>query len=233
MDTSRRTATLVGSLFLVSNATFLFGAFFLVEPILSSPDYLTLVSASRAQVVLGALLEFSNGIAYLGIAILVFPLLNPRFRSLALGYVGFRIIEFVMQTLSDISPLALVSISEEFVRTGGVDAASYQAMGTLLISQRFWAFQMVTISLVLGAWIFYSMLYRSKLIPRFLSIWGLVGATSVFLIFLLDAFGIPQGPVGVLSLLMLSNELFLGVWLIVKGFDSAAVAAAVPGGAPA
>jgi hypothetical protein len=230
MDMNRRTATLVGSFFLVSNVTFLVGAFFFVEPILGSPDYLTLVSQSRAQVVLGALLEFSNGIAYLGIAILMFPILNPRFRSLAIGYVGFRIIEFVMQTLSDISPLALVSISEEFVRGGGADAGSYQAMGTLLISQRYWSFQMVTISLVLGAWIFYSMLYRSKLVPRFIAIWGLVGASSVFLIFLLDVFGIPQGPVGVLSLLMLSNELFLGVWLIVKGFEPSAGVAAVSGG---
>ena len=226
MDNSRRSATAVGALFLASNATFLLGAFFLVEPILGSPDYLTLISASRFQVVLGSLLEFSNGIAYLGIAILMFPILNPRFRSLALGYVGFRIIEFVMQTLSDISPLALVTISEEFVGSGG-DAASFQALGTLLISQRYWAFQMVTISLVLGAWVFYTMLYRSKLVPRFLSIWGLAGATSVFLIFLLDVFGIPQGVLGVLSLLMLTNELFLGIWLIVKGFNASALVSGV------
>jgi len=230
MDNSRRTATAVGALFLASNATFLLGAFLLVEPILGSPDYLTLISASRVQVVLGSLLEFSNGIAYLGIAILMFPILNTRFRSLALGYVGFRIIEFVMQTLSDISPLALVTISEEFVGSGGADAASFQALGTLLISQRYWAFQMVTISLVLGAWIFYCMLYRSELVPRFLSIWGLAGATSVFLIFLLDVFGVPQGVLGVLSLLMLTNELFLGIWLIVKGFNaSALVSGVVPG----
>jgi hypothetical protein len=224
---SRKIAIMVGAFFLLSNATFLLGAFGLVESILGSPDYLTLVSANRSQVVLGVLLEITNAVAYLGIAVLMFPLLKPRFESLALGYVGFRILEFVMQTLSDLSPLALVSMSEAFVDAGAPAGSSFQTVGTLLLANRYWAFQMVSILLGLGALLFYSMLYRSKLIPRFISAWGLLGALTVLTSTLLTMFAISISPAIelVIGLPMLLNELFLGVWLIVKGFNPAAVAA--------
>jgi hypothetical protein len=223
MSTNRKTAIIVGVLFLASNVTFLLGAFVLVEPILGAPDYLTLVSASRTQVVLGALLELVNGIAYIGIAVLVFPILRQRFESMALWYVAFRIIEFVMQTLSDISPLKLVRLSEEFVRAGAPESSSFQTLGTLLLAERYWAFQMVTIALILGALVFYYMLYRSRLIPRFISVWGLIAALAVLATAMLDTFGISPGVLEFLGVLMLLNELFLGVWLIVKGFNPSAI----------
>lgn len=222
MNPRKNVGRIVGALFLISNVVFLTGAFLLVEPILGAPDYLALISAKRAQVVVGALLEFSNAIAYLGIAVLVYPILRQRFPSMALMYVGFRLVEFVMQTLSDLSPLVLLTISEEFVGAGAAEALSLQAIGTLLVAQRAWAFQMVTLALVLGAFLLYPMLYQTKLVPRFISVWGLLGAAAVFVTFLLDVFGLPQGVVGILSILMLSNELFLGGWLIVKGFSPAA-----------
>ena len=150
MNSNRKTAIMVGALFLFSNVTFLLGAFVFVEPILGAPDYLTLASANKAQVVLGALLEIVNGIAYVGIAVLVFPILRVRFESMALWYVCFRIIEFVMQTLSDMSPLTLVKVSETYVEAGAQSSASIEAIGTLLLAGRYWAFQMVTFSLVLG-----------------------------------------------------------------------------------
>ena len=224
MNTSRKIAIMVGALFLFSNVTFLLGAFVFVEPILGAPDYLTLASANRTRVVLGALLELVNGVAYLGIAVLVFPILRQRFESMALWYVAFRIIEFVMQTLSDISPLSLVTLSEEFVRAGAPESSSFQALGTLLLAERYWAFQMVTIALVLGALMFYYMLYQSRLIPRFISVWGLIGALAVLATAMLDTFGISPGSLEFLGVLMLLNELFLGVWLIVKGFNPSAIA---------
>jgi hypothetical protein len=215
-----KTARIVGTLFLLSNATFILGAVAFVEPILGAPDYLTLVSANRAQVALGVVLELINGVAYVGIAVLMFPILRQRFESLALGYVGFRVTEFVMQTLADLSPLSLLSLSEEFVRAGAPADSSFQALGTLLLAERSWAFQMVSITFGLSALVFYSVLYQSKLIPRFISIWGLVGATAVLVNLVFDMFGVSIPNLG---FLMLLNELFLGVWLIVKGFNSSAI----------
>ncbi len=223
MTAHKKTAMAVGALFLFSNVTFLLGAFAFVEPILGAPDYLTLASANRAQVVLGALLELANGIAYVGIAVLVFPILRPRFESLALWYFGFRIIEFVMQTLSDLSATALVSLSGALAETGGASLSSFQASGALLLAGREWAFQMVTIALVLGALSFYYMLYQSRLIPRFISVWGLVAAIAVLATALIDMFGVSPGILEYLGVLMLLNELFLGVWLIVRGFSPSSI----------
>ena len=226
MNTNRKTARIVGALFLLSNVTFILGAVVFVEPVLGAADYLSQVSANRAQVILGVLLELINGVAYLGIAVLMFPVLKQRFESIALGYVGFRIIEFVMQTLSDLSPLALLVLSEEFVSAGAPEASSFQALGTLLLAERSGAFQMVSITFGLSALMFYTMLYRSKLIPRFISIWGLVGAALVLANTMLEMFSLTVPNLGVLMLL---NELFLGVWLIVKGFNSSAIASGSAG----
>ena len=218
MNTNRKTARIVGALFLTVNVAFLAGVLTL-ESTLGSPDYLAIVSAKRTQVVVGVLLELINAIAYVAIALLLFPILRGRFKSMALGFVGFRILEFAMQTLADLSPLSLLTLSEEFVNAGSPVASSFQTLGTMLLAERYWAFQLVSITFVLGAVLFYTMMYQSKLIPRFISIWGLLGTAVVLVNTFLDMLGVPPGNLGIVMLL---NELFLGVWLIVKGFNQPA-----------
>jgi hypothetical protein len=231
MNSYRKTASLVGAFFLASNVAFILGAVVFVESTLGASDYLILASENRAQVILGVLLELMNGIAYVGIAVLMFPILKHRNEGIALWYVGFRIVEFVMQIASDISPLSLVTLSEEFVRAGAPESSSFQALGALLLAQRFWAFQMLYLMLCLGALMFYYMLYQSRLIPRFISVWGLIGATLVLANTMLDVFGVNPGLGIVAGAPMLLNELFLGVWLIAKGFSSSAIAS-LPGRQP-
>jgi len=215
MNKNNKTARIVGALFLTVNVAFLAGVLTL-ESILGSADYLAIMSTKRTPVVLGVLLEIINAIAYVTIALLMFPILRKRFESMALGFVGFRILEFAMQTLADLSPLSLLTLSDEFVSAGAPAASSFQALGTMLLAERYWAFQMISITFVLGAVLFYIMMYQSKLIPRFISIWGLIGTAVVLANTVMDMLGVPPGNLGVIMLL---NELFLGVWLIVKGFN--------------
>ncbi|MBK9602828.1 MAG: DUF4386 domain-containing protein [Anaerolineales bacterium] len=221
MKTYRKTATLVGSAYLFSNITFIVGTIVMVESILGSPDYLNLMSASRAQVVLGVLLSFANGLAYVGIAVLLFPILKPRFESLALAYVGFRVVEFITQILADVSPLALLTLAGD---TGKVGAM--QELGTLLLAERFWAFQMLNLIFSLSALLLYVMLLRSRLIPGFISIWGLIAAVLVLFNTVLGWFnpGLGETLGMVTGLPMLLNEVFLGIWLIVRGFNPSAAA---------
>lgn len=77
-----------------------------------------------------------------------------------------------MQIASGLGPLLLLSLGEEFVGPGAPDASSFQALGALLVAERYWAFQMVSITFGIGALILYYMFYQSKLIPRFISVWG-------------------------------------------------------------
>lgn len=221
MKKYRKTATLVGLAYLFSNVTFILGAIVMLESVLGSPDYLSLIPASRAQVVLGVLLSFANGLAYVGIAALLFPILRLRFESLALAYVGFRVVEFITQILADVSPLALLTLVGDTNQTGTV-----QGLGALLLAQRFWAFQMLTLIFSLSALLLYGMLLRSRLIPGFISIWGLIAAALVLLNTVLGWFSPDLGEsLGMVTgLPMLLNEIFLGIWLLVRGFNPPATA---------
>ena len=221
MKTYRKTATLVGSAYLFSNITFILGAIVMVESILGSPDYLSLILANRAQLVLGVLLSFINGLSYVGIAVLLFPILKRRFESLALAYVGFRVVEFITQILADVSPLALLTLAENTNQTGAV-----QGLGALLLAERFWAFQMLNLIFSLSALLLYAMLLRSRLIPGFISIWGLLAAALVLFNTVIGWFSPDLGETlgMVTGLPMLLNEVFLGIWLIVRGFSPSTTA---------
>ncbi len=222
MKSDIKTARIVGILFLTLMVSYSIGAFVLLDPNLNASDYLIRVSANRTQVIIGVLLELINGIAYIGIAVLMFPIFKQLSESMALGYVGFRVIEFAMQIASDIKSLSLLNISQEYMKAGATDASNFQALGTLLLAERFWANEMVFISYGLGALIFYCLLYKLKLIPRWLSLWGLIGAVLVLANIMLEIFGF--SPIGILGIQMGLNEIVLGVWLIVKGFNSSVVA---------
>ena len=219
MHSFRNTARYVGSFFIFSNVVFILGAVIFLEPVLGAPDYLQLASASRATVVTGVMLELLNAFAYLGIAVFMFPVLKRRYESLALGYIGFRILEFVMQILAELSPLALLNLSEAFLSAGAPADSYFQTIGAMLIAERHWAFQMISLTLGSGALLFYSMLYQLKLVPRFISMWGLLGAAIVLVNMLGDMLGANLPNLGYVMLL---NELTLGVWLIVKGFNKQA-----------
>lgn len=221
MNDLNKTARTVGALYLISNATFLIGSIALIETHLSAADYLVQVSTNSAQVILGSLLELINGVAYIGIAVLLFPILKHRFESMALGYVAFRIIEFVTQIAASVVPLLLVTLSEDSVRAG---APATQALGDLLLATRYWSFEILYLVFCLSALMLYYMLYQTQLVPRFISVWGLIGATLVLINTLFEILGVDLGTSisMVTGLPMLLNELFLGVWLIVKGFSPTA-----------
>lgn len=219
MQTNRRTAALVGSAFLFSNFTFILGTIVLVESILGSADNLSLITANRAQLILGVILSFANGLAYVGIAVLLFPLLKRRFESLALAYVGFRLVEWITQLLADVSPLALLTLVGQTQQAG-----TMQGLAAVLLAQRFWAFQMFNLIFSLSALLLYIMLLRTRLVPGFIAIWGWIAAALVLVNTVLGWF-LPEWGASlgmVTGLPMLLNEVFLGIWLIVRGFSPSA-----------
>jgi len=221
MNSIKTTSRIIGALFLTLMLAYTLGAILLVDPILDSPDYLGDISVNKVRVITGVFLELINGLAYVGIAVLVFPIIKQFNESLALGYLGFRLIEFAMQIVSDISPLILTTLSQEFLSAELTDTSSIQATGSLLLAQRYWANQMVFITYGLGAMIFYYVLYKTKLIPRFLSVWGLIGAPLVLINTILEIYGFNPGLF--LGAQMGLNEIVLGIWLVVKGFNPSVI----------
>jgi hypothetical protein len=227
MNSFRKSAMIVGVLFLTSTATMMLGSDELIGSILGDPDYLVNFSVNENQVIIGVLLELYCAVAVAGIAILMYPILKKQNEALSLGYVGFRIIEAVLIIFISISALSLLTLSREFVMAGAPDASYYQTFGTLLISASDWAFVMVWIVVGISGLMFCYLLYQSKLVPRVMSVLGLIGYALLLAIGLLDMFSLIDMLHGAEMILFLPGALFeiiLPIWLIVKGFNPSAIA---------
>jgi len=223
-NTYRKTAIIVGVLFLTAMVTSLLGGYWL-ESILSAADFLITVSANETQVIIGVLLELINGIAVVGIAVMMFPIFKKHDEALALGYVAFRVIEAVIIIAAVISPLTLIALSQEYLTVGAAEAAYFKSLGSSFLAVRAHLVGLLlAIFFSLGALLFYYLLYQSKLVPRWISVWGFIGAVLVLTWNLLETFGISISAGMILALPIISNEIFLGIWLIVKGFNSSAIA---------
>ena len=225
MDSNRKTAIIVGVLFIAATVgSSLY--YVILEPILNAPDYLVKVSENANQVIIGVLLYLIDNAAVVAIPIILFPILKKHNEALALGYVGSRIIESVTVIVGHISLLSLLTLSQEYVKSAATDASHFHALGALLLSVIDWSHLLsVEIVFAVTPLILNYLLFKSKLIPRFISVWGLIGAILLLAEGLLGMFGLgPTSEVSIFSLLILVQEMVFAVWLIVKGFNPSAIA---------
>lgn len=227
MDSNRKTAIIVGALFVTATVTAILGGPVLINSILNDGDYLTNVSANENQVLIGVLLELIVAGAVAGTAIALFPIFKNHNQALALGYVGGRILEGGIIIVGAIGALLLITLSRDYV-TGAPDASYFQTLGTLLLAVRDWTLLLgPNIVLSLNALMLSYLLYQSRLVPRFLSVWGLIGAPLILAAGLLIMFGVTPMVSTISALLIFPIALFemaLAIWLIAKGFNSSAIA---------
>jgi hypothetical protein len=194
-----------------------------VVPAVDDPEYLYKVAANRGQVIRGALFQFIMIPAYVGFALLLYPTLRKYNEGLALGFVGFRVMAGVFHFIGVIIlPLFLI-LSQEFLKAGAPDASYFQILGGLLREGRDLVNHVAMIlSLSLGGAMFYYIMYRSRLIPRWLSLWGLLGTALAILASLLLLFRYSDviTPLYIgLNLPMALEEMVLAIWLFLNGFE--------------
>jgi len=218
MDSNRKTAIIVGVLFLIATVIIIIGGIFFLS--IYEPDYLTAVSANENQVILGALLEMIATAAIVGIPIAMFPILKKHNEGLALGYVGTRIFEGLTIFLNTIILLSILALSQEFVNTVTPDASYFQTSGALLLAVRERISILVDFPFPLGAVIFNYLLYQTKLTPRWLAVLGLIGGALWLATAPLRMFGFSPPSMEFLAAPIAVQEMILAVWLIVKGFNS-------------
>jgi len=228
MNSNKKIARITGILFIVATVASLLGSS-LTGSIVGAPDYLVQIAANKNLIVVGALLAFVAAAGSAGIAIALYPVLRKYNEGLALGSVGFRLIEGVFYLVATLGLFSLLSLGQEYANAGPQAVPTFQVLGTLISAIRVWAgFVLGVIAFCLGAAMYYYVMYRSRLIPRWLSAWGLVGLALVLSMALLIAFGERiSGPSGVLVLLAIPialQEMVLAVWLIFKGFNPSAIA---------
>jgi hypothetical protein len=222
MDSYRKTAVIVGVLFLIGDIA---GVLSVVVsgPILNAPNYLSTVSTNENQIVVGSFLLLVMGFALALIPVVAFPIFKRYNEVLALGYVVFRgALETVTSMATAVAWLLLIPLSQEYVKAGAPDVSSFHALGAVIENAAQLGTNLAAIVFPLGALLFYSLLYQSKLIPRWLSGWGLIGAVlylaaGLYVWFLLISSFTPVFEV--LALPLGVQEVVLAVWLIVKGFN--------------
>ena len=220
MDSYRKTAITVGSLFIIATVTAIL-TIALLGSTLDTPLAQTVVSENEYQIGLAVLLWIILAISVTGIGFMMHPLLKKYHEGFALGYISFRLTESICILISSITLLSLLTISKETV-AGTIDASTYQPLGSLLLALQHWSFEIGTlIFLGLGGFFLYYPLYEQKLVPRVLSIWGLIGAVCVLIYGLLSLFGLTADSVAlnILAAPIAIQEMVFAVWLIVKGFN--------------
>jgi len=220
MTSSRRTAAIVGLLFLIATVTFI-AADTLIKGVLDRPNYLIGASGDATALAAGALLAFVDGLAVVGIAVLMFPFLRPTSEPLALGYVGLRVAELGVVLLYMVVPLIVLALGDG-ARDGAVDATASLSLGSLLTALHDEAIVLLYLFTGASGIIFASLLYRSKLVPRPLAVLGLIGYPVLLAGAALAMFGVTDVQQGAGMLAMLPGglfELILPIWLLAMGFS--------------
>ena len=225
MRTDRKTAIIVGVLYIVGTVSGVL-SLLLTGPARKAQDLLIGVAAGGTPIILGALAVLAMGLSLAMVPVMMFPILRKQNEALALGYAVFRGgLETIAPLATAVGWLLLLPLSRTY-QVGAPDAASLRTIGALLLNAKEIG-SIGTIVFCLGALMFYSLLYRSRLVPRWLSVWGLLAALPYIvggmlsLAHLLD----PRSMVTtVLDLPMAVQEMVLAVWLIAKGFNPSAIA---------
>jgi hypothetical protein len=187
-----------------------------------SPNYLTEAAANATQVSTAALFQFILCLTYLGFAILLYPIVKKHNERLALGFLSFRIIAGVILIIGTVILLSILAVSQEFVKNTSENKMAFEAFGNVLKTTRDYInhiFMVFTIGA--GNLMLYVLFLKAKLIPKWLSVWGIAGTLLSVLASLLLLFELVD--VITVGYLVLNGptalfELVLGFWLIFKGF---------------
>jgi len=219
-ETNGGTAVLVGALFLIATATFIVSNV-LITPLLGSHNVLAAIAGNSQRMIAATLIALIEGVATVGIALALYPILKRQHPALALGYAGMRIAEVAIAAVGfGLGGLLLVTLS------GSAANGANSELGTVLIALRHWTIMLVYVYTAVGGVMLSYMLLRTRLVPRGFSVLGLIGYPVLLLAAVLDIFGVVDtvngaGLVGLVPGGLF--ELLLPIWLIAKGFNLTAL----------
>ncbi len=217
MKSNTKVGRLVGALFL---SQFIIGVtvnLYLLGPIVFAKDFLRSAGAKSDQIITAILLGLSLSIIGITIALLILPIVKQRNDRLAYLYLAFCIAGFTAGMLDYTLVYAISSLGQDFVASSDAGAAYFVTLGNLLQKTRGWTHMLDLLVSFFSLSAFYYLMYRSKLIPRFISIWGICASTLLLTNVLLMLFG--SGSMQLFMPLAIGQILTFS-WLLLKGFSS-------------
>lgn len=216
----RTTARIVGVLYIAGFVVGI-GGNILVQGILGAPNHLAALSANSLTVAIGAVLWLMAVAWDAAHGVLMFPILKQHNERVAVGYLGFRIMDAVFIAIMVLFILLQIPLGNQYLKAGA-DTSYLQTLSTVFTQGQLYAYDLGMSVLGLAGLMLCYTLYRAKLVPRVLAVWGLVGYAIIFFGMVSEIMGSGLGLVS--SLPGGLWEVFIGGWLIVKGFNSPATA---------
>ena len=192
---------------------------------LAGVDMLGLVAADSSRLTAGAFLTFMMGISLVAMTVFLYPVLRKASKELAMGMVLFRgALEGIFYFMTTLNILTLVAVGNEYIATGA-DSTVLQSIGKVLYQVENLKAPVSSIIFLIGGTCIYFTFYRTRLVPRWLSVWGFIGVATSMAAALLNFFHMDPGIGFYLEMVMAPQEIVMAVWLIVKGFNPSAIAA--------
>ncbi|NHZ87340.1 MAG: DUF4386 family protein [Planctomycetia bacterium] len=219
MDLVKRKTRIAGFLYISAMITGIFS----VAPSIDSTKYLTEATANSNQVIVASIFQFVMSLTYIGVAILLYPIIKKFGDSLAIGFLSLRIIATTLVIFGTILLLSILAVSQESIRYLSSDYSDLEVLGNVLKATRDYVNHVFMILILCaGNIMFYILLIQSKLIPQWISVWGLISAVLSVIASFLVLFRVVEIITPEYLMLNVPTallELILGIWLIVKGFD--------------
>ena len=222
MNTYRKNALGVGIFYIIGTVSGVLSMLNLGS-FLEDPNYLANIAADETKVILGAVYILIMGLALAMVPVLLYPIFKKYNHVLALGAVVFRgTLEAVAYMAQTALWLMFVTLSQESLLAGSGETGMFQHLGALFLQTDTWLAHLLSVVFSLGALMIYWVFYRTKMIPRWLSAWGLIGGVLYLISPMVGFFG-PDW--GFLMMPLAVQEMVMALWLIIKGFNQDAIAA--------
>jgi hypothetical protein len=214
VNTYRTTAKVVGALYILGFVVGIAGS------MLGAPGQLDTVSTRSMMIATGALLWVLAAAGDAIHGVVMFPILKQNDERIAFGYFAARIVEAAVIAVSALFILLQIPLGAEFLKVGASETSYLQSLSAIFVQAQAYTYQIGMVALGMAGLTLCYGFNRSKLVPQFFVIWGFIGYVSFLGGSMLEILG--------LNLQLLHTlpgglwEISLGVWLIVKGFNSAA-----------
>ncbi len=225
---SYRENAVYAGIFLIIATAFLFVGEAIYKPPLVAPDVLETAALSAARIRLGIMIEFCCVLAIPLVAIALYPVLRRVSPALAVGYVAFRLFEAAIFAGMEIDRMVVVALSEAYLASPGANAATLDVLIVALIGGEAFAGvsgAIYNLGFVTGMLMLNGMLWTARLVPRWLSAWGMASAVVLGVLAVAALFVSVPGVIAVVLIGPLAvQEMVLALWWIVKGFDRSALA---------